>query len=99
MRLLQMQLLDQESVAAEALRSSASAEARERVARDLHDSVLQTLTLIQKHAEDPQRVQQLARAEERELRDWLYGEPQTSASVKAALTGSTTMNRLAALHA
>jgi signal transduction histidine kinase len=38
----------------------------------LHDSVLQTLTLIQKHADDPKRMAQLARRQERELRSWLY---------------------------
>ena len=42
-RLLQMELVDQESVAAQALRARVSAEARERLARDLHDSVLQQL--------------------------------------------------------
>ncbi len=48
------------------------ADERARVAAHLHDSVLQTLTLIQKHAEDPKRMAQLARRQERELRTWLY---------------------------
>lgn len=43
LRLLQMRLADQESVAAQALRARVAAEARERIARDLHDSVLQQL--------------------------------------------------------
>jgi signal transduction histidine kinase len=37
----------------------------------LHDSVLQTLTLIQQSAEDPKQVSTLARRQERELRNWL----------------------------
>jgi signal transduction histidine kinase len=48
-------------------------EERAEVAARVHDSVLQTLALIQKHADDPQRVTALARRQERELRRWLYG--------------------------
>jgi len=40
----------------------------------LHDSVLQTLGLIQRSAEDPRRVAALARQQERELRAWLAGD-------------------------
>lgn len=43
------------------------------MAAHLHDSVLQTLALIQRHAEDPAQVVGLARAQERELRHWLLG--------------------------
>ena len=42
------------------------------MAARVHDSVLQTLALIQRSAEDPQTVVQLARAQERELRSWLF---------------------------
>jgi len=47
-------------------------EERAAVAAHLHDSVLQTLALIQRHAEDPTAVSRLARGQERELRAWLY---------------------------
>lgn len=50
-------------------------EERAAVAAHLHDSVLQTLALIQRHAEDQQAVSRLARSQERELRAWLY-DPQ-----------------------
>jgi len=49
------------------------AQERARVAAHLHDSVLQTLTLIQKRAEDPVATATLARHQERSLRRWLYG--------------------------
>ena len=46
---------------------------REEIAAHLHDSVLQTLALIQKQAESPREVVKLARSQERQLRTWLYG--------------------------
>jgi signal transduction histidine kinase len=46
---------------------------RADVAAHLHDSVLQTLALLQKRADDPTAVSALARHQERELRRWLYG--------------------------
>jgi signal transduction histidine kinase len=46
---------------------------RAEVAARVHDSVMQTLALIQRHVEDPRRVATLARHQERELRAWLYG--------------------------
>ena len=42
------------------------------MAARVHDSVLQTLALIQRRAGDPQQVIKLARAQERELRSWLF---------------------------
>jgi signal transduction histidine kinase len=51
---------------------------RAEVAAHVHDSVLHTLTLIQRSAYDPREVQRLARAQERDLRAWLY-EPKADA--------------------
>jgi signal transduction histidine kinase/phage shock protein PspC (stress-responsive transcriptional regulator) len=48
------------------------AEERAEIASRVHDSVLQTLALIQRRAGDPQQVVRLARAQERELRAWLF---------------------------
>jgi signal transduction histidine kinase len=48
-------------------------EERAEIAAHLHDSVLQTLALIQKQAEAPREVLRLARGQERQLRGWLYG--------------------------
>jgi len=53
------------------------AQERAEMAAHLHDSVLQTLALIQGKANQPREVQRLARAQERELRSWLFGRPQT----------------------
>jgi signal transduction histidine kinase len=49
-------------------------EERADVAGRVHDSVLQTLALIQRHAGEPRRVAALARRQERELRGWLYAD-------------------------
>jgi signal transduction histidine kinase len=62
------------------------ADARADMAAHLHDSVLQTLAMIQRQADDPKVVQQLARRQERELRTWLYGEELPETTLKAALT-------------
>jgi signal transduction histidine kinase/phage shock protein PspC (stress-responsive transcriptional regulator) len=60
---------------------------RAELAAHLHDSVLQTLTLMQKRAGDAREVAALARRQERELRDWLTGAERRSEqeSVAAAL--------------
>jgi len=64
----------------------AAARATERadIAAHLHDSVLQTLALIQRQSHDSAAVTRLARAQERELRSWLYAGPQGSQSTLAA---------------
>jgi signal transduction histidine kinase/phage shock protein PspC (stress-responsive transcriptional regulator) len=64
------------------------ADARADMAAHLHDSVLQTLALIQRHADDPKAVSQLARRQERELRSWLYEEELPETTLKAALTAA-----------
>ena len=57
---------------------------RADIAAHLHDSVLQTLALIQRKAADPAEVTRLARAQERELRGWLYAGPRGSRSSLAS---------------
>jgi signal transduction histidine kinase/phage shock protein PspC (stress-responsive transcriptional regulator) len=64
------------------------ADARADMAAHLHDSVLQTLAMIQRQADDPKAVQKLARRQERELRNWLYGDELHEATLKAALTAA-----------
>ncbi len=56
---------------------------RADIAAHLHDSVLQTLALIQR-TDDVARVKVLARAQERELRRWLYGGADKAAESLAA---------------
>ncbi len=62
------------------------ADARADMAAHLHDSVLQTLALIQRQADDPKAVAALARKQERELRQWLYGEERDASTFHSALT-------------
>lgn len=66
---------------AERIRSQERAD----VGAHLHDSVLQTLTLIQQNAEDSKQVTSLARRQERELRSWLAdGDPGEAGNRLAA---------------
>ena len=60
---------------------------RAELAAHLHDSVLQTLALMQKRAADPREVAALARRQERELRAWLNAgsRRERGASLAAAL--------------
>jgi signal transduction histidine kinase len=70
---------------AERIRSQERAE----VAAHLHDSVLQTLALMQRRVEDPREVAALARRQERELRAWLNGRRAAGdATVASALEGA-----------
>lgn len=63
----------------------ARAAERADIAAHLHDSVLQTLTLIRKRAHEPDTVARLARSQERELRAWLYTDrPAAGTSVSDA---------------
>jgi signal transduction histidine kinase len=68
---------------AERIRSQERAE----MAAHVHDSVLQTLALVQRRADDPRAVASLARKQERELRGWLSGDRPTAgaATLAAAL--------------
>jgi signal transduction histidine kinase len=69
---------------AERVRSQERAD----MAAHLHDSVLQTLAVIQRQADDPDAVGRLARSQERDLRRWLYDEPASAAyRVRLALDG------------
>ncbi|MCT2592330.1 PspC domain-containing protein [Streptomyces sp. N2-109] len=58
------------------------AQERAEVAAHVHDSVLHTLTLIQRNADDAREVTRLARAQERDLRAWLY-KPEGSGRDRA----------------
>ena len=77
--------LERDSERAARIRS----EERSEVAARVHDSVLQTLALIQRHAAEPRRVAAIARRQERELRGWLYADQplgDETASLLAALS-------------
>lgn len=58
---------------AEERRERVRSQERAELAAHLHDSVLQTLALIQRRAGEPGEVVRLARRQERDLRDWLLG--------------------------
>ena len=75
-------------------RERVRAEERADMASHVHDSVLQTLLLIQKSAGDPSEVTRLARIQERELRHWLFNpamlgrhaeQPETFAEAMAGI--------------
>lgn len=67
---------------AERVRSQERAD----ISAHLHDSVLQTLAVIQRQADDPDAVARLARSQERDLRRWMYDEPIASGqTVRSAL--------------
>jgi signal transduction histidine kinase len=59
---------------------------RVELAGRIHDSMLQTLTLIQRHADNPDEVRRLVRHSDRELRGWLYRPEQPAASLRAMVT-------------
>lgn len=66
-------------------------EERAEVAAHLHDSVLQTLAMVQRHPSTPRDVSALARRQERELRSWLYPVPDRApSSFAGAMTAAMT---------
>ena len=67
------------------------------MAAHLHDSVLQTLALIQR-TDDPKRVVTLARGQERELRDWLYRESEDDSADDLSTAIRDQASRVEATH-
>ncbi|WP_424923340.1 PspC domain-containing protein [Actinocrispum wychmicini] len=67
-------------------------EERAEIAAHLHDSVLQTLALIQKQSDAPREVLRLARGQERQLRTWLYGPTGYGRDEAAQVSGPTTLS-------
>jgi signal transduction histidine kinase len=71
------------------------AEERADMAARVHDSVLQTLAMIQRSADQPQEVAKLARAQERELRSWLFeGRAPGSFGAEGAATLSAGVEQI-----
>lgn len=68
----------EEALAAERTKL-ARADERAEMAAHLHDSVLQTLALIQRRSPENREVTRLARRQERQLRAWLNGGPAAAA--------------------
>lgn len=78
---VQRLMRDLEAERAERVRTQERAD----MAAHLHDSVLQTLALIQQQSTDAKAVSRLARAQERDLRAWLYqGQPRRGGSTVSA---------------
>jgi signal transduction histidine kinase/phage shock protein PspC (stress-responsive transcriptional regulator) len=75
---------------AEERRQRIRSDERAAMAAHLHDSVLQTLALIQRNAGDPRRTVTLARQQERELRTWLYGATEVDSTTLAASVAAIT---------
>ena len=77
--------------------SRVRADARAEVAAHLHDSVLQTLALIQR-ASEPRETALLARTQERELRAWLYGRTPDAAGMRLRDAVDEMAGRVEAQH-
>ena len=72
-------------------------EERAEVAAHLHDSVLQTLALIQRSS-DRAEMSSLARVQERELRSWLYGRARAGAPTMLSDALEAMASRIERLH-
>jgi signal transduction histidine kinase len=88
---LWQQLVDERG---ERIRSDERAD----MAAHLHDSVLQTLALIQRSAGSPHETVSLARRQERELRAWLYGDRTESGNVTLASALDAMVSDLESRH-
>lgn len=71
---------------------------RAEVAAHIHDSVLQTLALIQRNAGDARAVSSLARSQERELRNWLYGTAEAESAESLATLIQRVSDEIEDLH-
>lgn len=69
-------------------------EERAKLIAHVHDSVLQTLTLIEKAASNPSEVVRLARAQERELRQWLFSPESADGPARANATLARQLRRV-----
>jgi signal transduction histidine kinase len=73
-------------------------EERAELAAHLHDSVLQTLALIQRSADQPRRMVALARRQERELRSWLYGQQEGASTITLTDAVEGVVEEVEAIH-
>ena len=71
---------------------------RAEVAAHIHDSVLQTLALIQRNSTNARKVSTLARSQERELRAWLYGTPEVNPGESLAASLERVRDEIEYLH-
>lgn len=77
--------------------SRVRADARAELAAHLHDSVLQTLALIQR-ATQSREMATLARTQERELRAWLYGRAPDARGARVRDAVDEMAGRIEATH-